>query len=87
MVLLLPKLVAVESVILCNQLLFYLDLVGAFVVPLLTVYLMGEGRGVPTNYLHVRLDPLAIDYWAGGSNFDLVVGRAADGDTHALCRD
>jgi hypothetical protein len=44
----------------------------------MTVYLFGEGRGVPLNYLHVQLNPLAIDFWSGGSNRDLVVSGAAD---------
>ncbi len=43
-----------------------------------TVYLVGDARGVPTNYLHVRLNPMAIDYFAGANNLDAVIGRAAD---------
>jgi len=43
-----------------------------------TVYLAGDARGVPTNYLHVRLNPMAVDYFSFGNNLDSVVGRAAD---------
>ncbi len=44
----------------------------------LTVLLMGPSRGVPLNYLHVGLNPLAIDYWRGGDNIDDVITRGAD---------
>ena len=44
----------------------------------LIVYLFGDARAVPTNYLHVRLNPVAIDYWTGGANFDEVISLAAD---------
>jgi len=44
----------------------------------ITVYLAGEHRGVPTNYLHVQLNPLAIDHVSGGDNLDEVMARAAD---------
>ncbi len=44
----------------------------------LTVMLLGPARGVPLNYLHVGLNPLAIDYWSGGSNIEDVIARGAD---------
>jgi len=44
----------------------------------LTVMLLGPARGVPLNYLHVGLNPLAIDYWSGGANIDDVITRGAD---------
>jgi len=44
----------------------------------LTVLLLGPSRGVPLNYLHVGLNPLAIDYWSGGSNIDDVITRGAN---------
>jgi len=44
----------------------------------MTIYLLGDARGVPLNYLHVGLNPLAIDYWSGGTNIDDVISRAAD---------
>ncbi len=44
----------------------------------MTVYLLGEARGVPLNYLHVGINPLAIDYWSNGNNLDDVINRAAD---------
>jgi len=44
----------------------------------MTIYLLGEARGVPLNYLHVGLNPLAIDYWSSGNNLDDVISRAAD---------
>jgi len=44
----------------------------------ITIYMVGEARGVPTNYLHVRLNPMAVDYFSLGANLDEVIGRAAD---------
>jgi len=44
----------------------------------LTVYVLGDQRAVPDNYLHVTLHPLAIDYWSGGSNIDDVIRRGAN---------
>jgi MYXO-CTERM domain-containing protein len=44
----------------------------------LIVYMFGDARAVPTNYLHVRLNPLALDYWSGGANYDDVISLAAD---------
>ncbi|MFT4626746.1 MAG: hypothetical protein ACI8PZ_005424, partial [Myxococcota bacterium] len=44
----------------------------------LNVYLVGEHRGVPLSFLHVQLNPLAIDYWRGGANLDEAITRAAD---------
>ncbi|MFT4627971.1 MAG: hypothetical protein ACI8PZ_006665 [Myxococcota bacterium] len=44
----------------------------------LIVYLFGAARAVPLNYLHVRLNPLAIDYWNNGSNFQEAFAKAAN---------
>jgi hypothetical protein len=44
----------------------------------LRVYLLGEHRAVPENYLHVRLNELAIDWTALGTNHDEIVAIAAD---------
>ena len=44
----------------------------------LDVYVFGNSRAVPTSYLHVDLNPMAIDYWSGGDNLDDVIRRAAD---------
>ena len=44
----------------------------------LTVYMMGEARGVPLSYLHVELNPLAFDYFNAGLDFDAQVADAAD---------
>jgi uncharacterized protein (TIGR03382 family) len=40
--------------------------------------MVGDSRGVPLNYLHVRLNPMAVDYFTAGANLDDVIGRAAD---------
>jgi len=44
------------------------------------VYLMGARRGVPTNYLHVRLNPLWLPWerWYDTTAYDEVVGWAVD---------
>lgn len=44
----------------------------------LTVYMLGEHRAVPDNYLHVRINEAAIDWFSGGSNYTDVISRAAD---------
>jgi len=44
----------------------------------ITIYMIGDARGVPTNYLHVRLNPMAVDYFSFAANLDDVIGRAAD---------
>jgi hypothetical protein len=52
----------------------------------ITVYLLGQARGVPLSYLHVQLNPLALD-WFYRSQFtiDQRVGQAADeAGTHAF---
>lgn len=41
-------------------------------------WVLGSGRAVPENYLHVVINELAIDWWTAGSNYSAVVGRAAD---------
>jgi hypothetical protein len=53
----------------------------------LEVYVLGEHRAVPDSYLHVRINPAAID-WFGGDNYDSVVTRAADeAGSHAFATD
>lgn len=42
------------------------------------VYVLGETRAVPDNYLHVTLNDASIDWWTGGANFPDVISRAAD---------
>lgn len=42
------------------------------------VYVLGDARAVPDNYLHVTLNEAAIDWWTGGANFSSVISRAAD---------
>ncbi|TNE86286.1 MAG: DUF2330 domain-containing protein [Deltaproteobacteria bacterium] len=44
----------------------------------LTVYVLGEHRAVPDNYLHVRINEAAIDWFSGGSNYRDVISQAAD---------
>jgi hypothetical protein len=46
----------------------------------LNVYILGDARAVPTNYLHVRVNPVAIDYWSWspGANYDGLITLAAD---------
>jgi hypothetical protein len=41
-------------------------------------WVLGSGRAVPENYLHVVINEFAIDWWTAGSNYSDVVGRAAD---------
>jgi hypothetical protein len=41
-------------------------------------WILGKGRAVPENYLHVVINELAIDWWSAGDNYSAVVGRAAD---------
>ena len=43
-----------------------------------TVYVLGEARAVPDNYLHVQLNPLNLDYWSLGANYHEVITAAAD---------
>jgi MYXO-CTERM domain-containing protein len=48
----------------------------------LRLWMLGEHRMVPSNYLHVTINPLAVDWfdWRNGSyrNYDDLVTRAAD---------
>ncbi|MGC6492553.1 MAG: DUF2330 domain-containing protein [Myxococcota bacterium] len=41
-------------------------------------YVLSKARAVPDNYLHVRVNQLAIDWLAGGNNYPDVITRAAD---------
>ncbi|MFT6162825.1 MAG: hypothetical protein ACJATT_005027 [Myxococcota bacterium] len=42
------------------------------------VYVLGEARAVPDNYLHVQINESAIDWFTGGSNYKDVISLAAD---------
>ncbi len=42
------------------------------------VYVFGDHRAVPTNYLHVELNELAIDWVQSGANYMDVLSRAID---------
>jgi hypothetical protein len=44
----------------------------------LTVYVLGDSRSVPDNYLHVRINEAAINWFTGGDNYADVISRAAD---------
>ncbi|MEO1481227.1 MAG: DUF2330 domain-containing protein [Myxococcota bacterium] len=44
----------------------------------LEVYVLGEARAVPDNYLHVQINEAAIDWFTGGRNYNDVITRAAD---------
>jgi MYXO-CTERM domain-containing protein len=44
----------------------------------LEVYVMGEHRAVPDNYLHVVINQAAIDWTTNGANYNDVITRAAD---------
>ena len=44
----------------------------------LRVYVLGDERAVPTSYLHVQPNPIAINFWDGGRNYDDVISMAAD---------
>ena len=44
----------------------------------LEVFVLGPTRAVPDNYLHVRINQAAIDWYRGGTNYRDVVKRAAD---------
>jgi hypothetical protein len=41
-------------------------------------FVLGSARAVPENYLHVTINPFAVDWLNRGSNYAAVVGRAAD---------
>jgi len=50
-------------------------------------FFLGQGRVVPTNYKHVTLNPVRIDWQSLGQNYNEVVSRAADSpvaDGHAF---
>jgi hypothetical protein len=42
------------------------------------VFVLGPSRAVPDNYLHVRINEAAIDWYGGGLNYRDVVRRAAN---------
>jgi hypothetical protein len=42
------------------------------------VFMLGPTRAVPDNYLHVRINEAAIDWYTGGTNYRDVVKRAVD---------
>ena len=44
----------------------------------LTVYMMGDRRGVPLSYLHVVLHPVAWDHFSVGDPLDDVIAEAVD---------
>lgn len=44
----------------------------------LEVYVLGDARAVPDNYLHVRINEASIDWFDGGSNYADVISEAAD---------
>ena len=44
----------------------------------LEVYIFGDHRAVPENYLHVEVNPAAIDWLSAGANYFDVVTRAVD---------
>ena len=50
-------------------------------------FFLGTERVVPSNYRHVTLNPIQIDWQSRGANYNTVVSRAADGegaDGHAF---
>jgi uncharacterized protein (TIGR03382 family) len=44
----------------------------------LEVYVLGDSRAVPDNYLHVTLNDAAIDWWNQGANYPEVLSIGAD---------
>ena len=51
-------------------------------------YVLSDGRGVPTSYLHVQINEAAIDWWTAGSNYNDVITQAADeAGGHAFATD
>jgi hypothetical protein len=42
------------------------------------VFVLGPTRAVPDNYLHVRINEAAVDWFQGGTNYRDVVKRAVD---------
>ena len=54
----------------------------------LRVYVFGNYRAVPESYLHVRINPFAVNYWTNGSNYEDVISLAADeAGGHAFATD
>jgi len=54
----------------------------------LEVYVVGAERAVPENYLHVKINQAAIDWWNFGSNYEDVITLAADeAGGHAFATD
>lgn len=43
-----------------------------------TVFVLGESRAIPRNYLHTQLNPEHINWFTGGSNYLEVVSAAVD---------
>ncbi len=41
-------------------------------------YVLGDGRAVPVNYLHVEVNELAVDWMNAGNNYPDVITRAAN---------
>ena len=41
-------------------------------------YVLSTGRAVPTNYLHVELNDVAVDWFTNGSNYRSVLSKAAN---------
>jgi uncharacterized protein (TIGR03382 family) len=44
----------------------------------LEVYVLGDSRAVPDNYMHVTLNDAAIDWWNQGANYPEVLSIGAD---------
>jgi hypothetical protein len=44
----------------------------------LHVWVLGAHRAVPESYLHVQVNPFAIDWWNAGANYERIISRAAD---------
>ncbi|MCO4746053.1 MAG: DUF2330 domain-containing protein [Proteobacteria bacterium] len=54
----------------------------------LTVYVLGEDRAVPDNYLHVTINDAAVNWFDSGSNYSDVISIAADeAGGHAFATD
>lgn len=51
-------------------------------------YVLGDQRAVPLSYLHVEINPMRINWWNDGANYQDVVARAADeAGGHAFATD
>jgi hypothetical protein len=42
------------------------------------VWVLGQNRAIPENYLHAEINEVSIDWLSGGSNYDQVVTEAAN---------